>query len=180
MGIELGQVSRVLRRIALIAVFAAPYFTGQGVMASPTIKQASQSLPASQDVLDRLGIQRPQATDLTDLSLQVARQVETSGLPESALAPQTPEAGGLPTNLYSSSAQSAAVVTLLNSNATANFRDVMMMGDIDGREDLVADHSAKLADLSTSNLPDGWMLTRAAMSPMGIRETRWAMATHKG
>jgi hypothetical protein len=73
MGIELGQVSRVLRRIALIAVFAAPYFTGQGVMASPTTEQASQFLPASQDVLDRLGIQRPQATDLTDLSLQVAR-----------------------------------------------------------------------------------------------------------
>jgi hypothetical protein len=55
-------------------------------------------------------------------------------------------------------------MTTLNSNPSSNFRDVMMMADADGREDLVADHAAKLADLSTSNLPASWMLTRAAMS----------------
>jgi hypothetical protein len=164
MGIALRQVNRILRRIALIAVFVVPYFTGQGALARPPLQQSSQSISVSQDVLDRLGIQRPQATNLTELALQVARQVEASGLPESAAAPQKPEVGGLPTNLYSSSAQSAAVMTLLDSSATSNYRDVMMMGDLDGREDLVADHAAKLADLSTSNLPAGWMLTRAATS----------------
>jgi hypothetical protein len=164
MGIELRLFNRILRRIVLIAVFIVPYFTGQGAIARPAVQQTSQSFSVSQDVLDRLGIQRPQATDLTELSLQVAHQVEASGLPESATAPKQPDVGGLPTNLYSLAAQSATVMTLLNSNATSNYRDVMMMGDLDGREDLVADHAAKLADLSTSNLPAGWMLTRAAMS----------------
>jgi hypothetical protein len=164
MGIELRQFNRIFRRIVLIAVFAVPCFTGQRVIARPAVAQSSQSFTVSQDVLDRLGIQRPQAADLTALSLQVARQVEASGLPGSAVAPQQPDVGGLPTNLYSSAAQSAAVMTLLNSNATSNYRDVMMMGDLDGREDLVADHAARLADLSTYNLPAGWMLTRVAMS----------------
>jgi hypothetical protein len=164
MAIELRPLNRILRRALLITVFIVPYFTGQGVIARTTVQQSSQSLTVSQDVLDRLGIQRPQAADLTELSLQVAHQVEASGLPESAVASQQPEVGGLPNNLYQGVAQSAAIMTLLNSNTSSNYRDVMMMGDLDGREDLVADHAGKLADLSTSNLPAGWMLTRAAMS----------------
>ena len=40
----------------------------------------------------------------------------------------------------------------------------MMMADADGREDLVADHAAKLTDIITTTLPSGWMLTRSAMS----------------
>jgi hypothetical protein len=160
----LGGFKRLLHLGALFTIFAASSFTGQTVIAQTAVEPSAPPLPVSQDVLDRLGIQRPPAADLTQLSLQVAQQVEASGLPESALSPQKPEAGGLPTNLYSSGAQSTAIMTLLNSSATSNFRDVIMMADADGREDLVADHSAKLADLSTSNLPAGWMLTRAANS----------------
>ena len=164
MSIVLRRFSHILRLGVLLAVCAGLCFSGPTVQARPAVEQSAQTQPVSQDVLDRLGIQRPQDADLTALSLQVAQQVETGGLPADALAPQQPEVGGLPTNLYSLTAQSAAIITTLNSSATANFRDVMMMADADGREDLVADHAAKLADLTTSPMPSGWMLTRTAMS----------------
>jgi hypothetical protein len=155
---------RALHLGILLALFGMSLNTSQSVVARSIAQQTGQPPGVGQDVLDRLGIQRPQASDLTALSLQVAQQIETSGLPASALAPQQPEVGGLPTNLYSHAAQSAAIMTNLDSSATSNYRDVMMMADADGREDLVADHAAKLADLSASDLPGGWMMTRAAMS----------------
>ncbi len=164
MGIVLRRLSHILRLGMLLAVCAGLCFSGPTVQARPAAERSAQSQPVSQELLDRLGIQRPAAADLTALSLQVAHQVATSGLPADALSPQQPEVGGLPTNLYSTSAQSAEVMTTLNSSAGSNFRDVMTMADADGREDLVADHAAKLADLSASDLPAGWMLTRTAMS----------------
>ncbi len=158
------RFNRVVRLVMSAAVFASLNFASQMVSARPTLAQPAPPTQVGQDVLDRLGIQRPQASNLAELSLQIARQVQAHGLPDSAFTPQRPEVGGLPNNLNGRDAQSASIMTLLNSNPGANFRDVMMMADADGREDLVADHAAKLADLSTSNLPAGWMLTRAAMS----------------
>ncbi len=156
--------NRVLRVVAIFAVSASLNLTGLTAIAQSTTTSSTQPQRVSQDVLDRLGIQRLQATNLTELSLQIAQQVQTNGLPDGAIAPQRPEVGGLPTNLYSSDAQSASIMTTLNSGGNSNFRDVMLMADADGREDLVADHAAKVTDLSTANLPAGWMLTRAAMS----------------
>lgn len=164
MNTLLRRFYRLLHWGVLLAVCAASTFTGQKMIAQPAVERSVQPVVAGQDVLDRLGIQRPQATDLTSLSLQIAQQVIASGLRESPGAPQQPEAGGLPTNLDRRVPQSAVVMTLLNSNSTSNYRDVMMMADADGREDLVADHASKPADLSTMDMPEGWMLTRAAAS----------------
>jgi hypothetical protein len=161
---ESRRFDRVMRIVTLVAVFASLNFTGLSTATPSATAQPEQPQRIRQAVLDRLGIQRPQATNLTELSLQIAQQVQANGLPNSAFRPQRPNVGGLPTNLYSQDAQSASIMTTLNSNPGSNFRDVMMMADADGREDLVADHAAKLEDLSTSNLPAGWMLTRAATS----------------
>jgi hypothetical protein len=154
----------ILHVAVLIIMFASLNFAGLAGATQSAAAQQDQPERSLQEVLDQLGIQRPQATDLTGLSLQIAQQIEANGLPGSALAPQQPEVGGLPGDLSGKAAQSAAIMTLLNSNATSNFRDVMMMADIDGREDLVADHAAKVADLSQQAMPVGWMLTRAATS----------------
>ncbi len=156
------QFKRVVRAVVLMALFAASVFNGQMVTAQPTAVQPNQPQRVSQDVLDRLGIQRPQATNLTELSLQIAQQVQTQGLPASAFKLQRPEVGGLPDNLNGQAALSAAIMTILNSHPSSNFKDVMLMADADGREDLVADHAAKVSDWS--GLPSGWILTRAAVS----------------
>ena len=158
------RFSHVLRLVVLLSVGASLTFTSFTATAQSANAPSAQPQRVSQDMLDRLGIQRPAATDLTALSLQIAQQVQAGGLPDGAIAPQQVESGGLPSNLYSSSAQSASILTTLNSGGNSNFRDVMLMADADGREDLVADHSAKVADLSTASLPAGWMVTRAAMS----------------
>jgi hypothetical protein len=115
-------------------------------------------------VLNHLGIQQPQAKDMTQLSLQVADQVRANGLPPGTSAPNQPSSGGLPTNLSGMSASSALIMTLLNGSTNFNYRDVMLMADADGSEDLTADHSLKADDQSNSGMPSGWMLTRSAMS----------------
>src|SRR5512138_1393592 len=141
-------IQRVVRMIVLIAMFAATIFGGQTVIAQPGAVQSRQPSRVSQDVLNRLGIQRPQADNLTELSLQLAQQVQAQGLPASAFKPQQPQVGGLPNNLNGQAALSAVIMTTLNSNPSPNFKEVMLMADADGREDLVADHAAKIVDAS--------------------------------
>lgn len=158
------QFNRVMSLVVLLAVMIASIFSGPTVSARPATVQPNQPQRVSQEVLNRLGIQRPSASNLTELSLKIAQQVQANGLPAAAFNSQRPEVGGLPNNLSGRAALSAALMTNLNSNGTSNFRDAMLMADADGREDLVADHAAKVADLSTSAIPGEWMLTRAAIS----------------
>ncbi len=159
MNFKVSTANRAVRVFILIAFLVTINFSGQTVTA-----QSSQPQWARQDVLDRLGIQRPAAANLTELSQQVAREIEANGLPSGAIQPQSPTIGGLQNSLNGKSAMSAAVMTTLNGSSTTNFRDVMLMADADGREDLAADHAAKLSDQSSSLFPAGWILTRTAVS----------------
>jgi hypothetical protein len=160
----LNLLNRFLRVGILCALFTTSFFTGQIVIAQSVDEQSDQAGVVNQDVLERLGIQRPQEDDLTALSVNIAQRVEAGGQLGNVDSGQQPEVGGLPTNLNRQAAQSSTVMTLLNSSGSSNYRDMMLMADADGREDLVADHAAKLSDLTTVIFPSGWMLTRTAMS----------------
>lgn len=170
--------SRILRRVprlvCLLSLLLSTNVSARPALAQPTeieavrppagLAQVVISAPPSPDTLERLGLQRPQAGDLTELSLQVAETVVTQVLPAVGASPEATDVGGLPNNLSGRGAQSPAVLTLLNSSGSSNFRDVMLMANASGREDNTADHGRHVADLSLSTLPAGWMLTRAAMS----------------
>jgi uncharacterized repeat protein (TIGR01451 family) len=116
---------------------------------------AQQSI--SPEVLNHLGIQHPVGANMTRLSQEVASQVQARNLLSS---PASPTSGGLPSNLSTASALSAAVMTSLSGSGY--FNEVDLMGDLDGKEDLTADHSAKVNDFSS--MPFGWSLTRNAIS----------------
>ncbi len=88
-------IQRLLHLVLLAAILASTLVTSS----LPAAAQAEGPVYTSQEILDFLGITRPAAEDMTALSLQIAAQVEANGLPESALAPQAPEVGGLPGNL---------------------------------------------------------------------------------
>ncbi|MCL5994954.1 MAG: hypothetical protein M1546_02725 [Chloroflexi bacterium] len=168
----LHSLKCVTRAVLLVTVSASLVATVQPATAQPTSihPAAAPTLPSNQpvqtseEVLNRLGIQRPEAADMTELSQQIAQQVQAGGVLPGTRSPQQPEAGGLPENLSPISALSAVIATTLNSSANSNYRDVLLMADADGSEDLVADHGVKVDDLSTSDLPSGWTLTRAAIS----------------
>ena len=74
--------------------------------------------------------------------------------------PSAPTSGGLPTNLNPLSALSSVVMTSLSGSGY--FNEVDLMGDLDGKEDLTADHSTKVNDFGS--MPPGWSLTRTALS----------------
>jgi hypothetical protein len=152
-------------RIAIFAsVLATSAFAGQpagarSVVQTATARTDSQEQPIlnSQEVLNRLGIQRPATSDLLALSQQIAQKVQSSG----ALPNQNKFIPGI---LRGDAALSAAILTNLNSSTNSNYRDVLLMADADGTEDMVSDHWTKVDDLSNSELPDGWTLTRGAIS----------------
>jgi hypothetical protein len=165
------SLSHVMHAVMLTAVSASSLLTGHPAIAQPAASQSavvraasSQPVFLPQEVLDHLGIQRPKTANMTQLSQQVAQQVRSNGLPPGTSAPNQPASGGLPTNLSGQAALSAVIMTTLNSSSNSNYRDVMLMADADGTEDLTADHSAKIDDRTTSELPNGWMLTRSAIS----------------
>jgi hypothetical protein len=60
------------------------------------------------------------------------------------------------------SAFSAVIGTAIGSPANS-LNEIALLGDLDGREDLVADHSLKVADVSSTQVP-GQTLTRFAIS----------------
>ena len=62
------RFNRLMRVVVLIVMFTSLSFTGQTAAAQP-----DRPNRVSQDVLDRLGIKRPQAANLTELSLQIAQ-----------------------------------------------------------------------------------------------------------
>ena len=48
------------------------------------------------------------------------------------------------------------------------FNEVDLMADLDGKEDLTADHSIKVKDFGS--MPIGWLLTRTAIMRRGIKD----------
>ena len=164
MSYKPSSLNHVMRVVILTSVLATSAFASQPVAARPVAPSViartaatEQPILSSQDVLNRLGIQRPETSDLLALSQQIAQQVQNSNI----LARTTDVAPG---TLYGNAALSAAILTNLNSSTNSNYRDVMLMADSDGTEDLVSDHWTKVDDLSNSELPDGWTLTRGAIS----------------
>jgi hypothetical protein len=85
--------------------------------------------------------------------------------PRSARTKPVPEAPGLPDIMSTGSAFSAAVATVIGGTQRT-IAEVDVLGDWDGSEDNVADHSGKVDDLSSSVLEDlpSDNLTRVAIS----------------
>lgn len=166
MSFKSRSLNHVMRVVMLTSVLATSAFASSPVAARPINPSAvvarttplKQPILSSQDVLDRLGIQRPETSNLLALSQQIAQQVQNSSILPS------PNRGWMPSILRGDAPLSAAILTNLNSNVNSNYRDVMLMADADGTEDLVSDHWTKVDDLSQSELPSGWTLTRGAIS----------------
>jgi hypothetical protein len=73
-----------------------------------------------------------------------------------------PLTAGLGIQMSAKSALSAVVGTAIGGSANS-LNEIALLGDLDGREDLVADHALKVADV-TSSLQPGQTLTRFAIS----------------
>jgi hypothetical protein len=74
----------------------------------------------------------------------------------------SPQVAGLAVQMSPKSAFSAVVGTAIGGAANS-LNEVTLLGDLDGREDLVADHAMKIADVGGSNA-QGQTLTRVAIS----------------
>ena len=74
----------------------------------------------------------------------------------------SPQVAGLAVQMSPKSAFSAVVGTAIGGAANA-LNELTLLGDLDGREDLVADHAMKIADVGGSNT-QGQTLTRLAIS----------------
>ena len=72
-------------------------------------------------------------------------------------------AAGIPTTMSASSALSAAIATTIGGRGQP-YQEVDLMGDWDGAEDNVADHSGKIDDLSATFTRPSQVLTRVAIS----------------
>ncbi len=105
---------RVFSILALFSLLIS--FSPAGVIptiaSQPTGKSTQQQF-ISPDVLNHLGIQHPAGVDMTRLSQDASRQVQTCGL---LAGPAAPTSGGLPGNLSPNSALSAAVMTSLSGD----------------------------------------------------------------
>src|ERR1700685_1579171 len=79
--------------------------------------------------------------------------------------PESPveAAAGIPTTMSASSALSAAIATTIGGRGQP-YQEVDLMGDWDGSEDNVAEHSGKIDDLSATFTKPSQALTRVALS----------------
>ena len=77
-------------------------------------------------------------------------------------APVGPQVAGLAVQMSPKSAFSAVVGMAMGGSANS-LNEIALLGDLDGREDLVADHALKIAD-ATATLVPGQTLTRFAIS----------------
>jgi hypothetical protein len=121
-------------------------------------------------IYDSVGIpQVPGNRKATEYSLEIANSV-TAGLKAGGKAKAgdiAPQAGE-PVNMCAGSAMSAAIITSEGGRNT-QFDEILTLGDWDGREDYVADHSGKVDDFSgkvptVPNGPNEFTLTREAIS----------------
>lgn len=99
-------------------------------------------------------------SDPVDLSLALGLGRATAA---SGPAVSQPATGGLPNNMNTQSPLSTAVMTTVGGRGT-QFSEVSLVGDWDGREDRVADHAQKVADLSAAEPEIDATLTRTAVS----------------
>jgi len=116
-------------------------------------------------VMKAFGITRNPAVDPTEMSKKVGATVSSRlGRHGGTVTPES----GEPVNMCAGSALSAALVTTEGGRDT-QFDEVLTLGDWDGREDFVADHSGKVDDFSLKQIfnPGGTLeftITRAAIS----------------
>lgn len=111
----------------------------------------------------RFGTLSAQATDgqsAPNLSHVLGLDAAASG---GRSGPSRPATAGFPSNLDSRAPLSAAVMTAVGGRGT-QFSETSLFGDWDGREDLVADHSQKVRDLSGAESDPDFTLTRTAVS----------------
>jgi hypothetical protein len=147
--IPISKTMRIPVFMVALVVIAATNFTG-GVTPS--------QMATPQDVAKALGITRPTGMTPTEASLAVARAVQSS-INKSG---PVPDSIGLPSNTLANAPFSAAVMTTV----AGPFNQVSLMGNWNGKEDLVADHEGKVDDFSLK-IPtgtQGFVLTRAAVS----------------
>jgi hypothetical protein len=85
------------------------------------------------------------------------------GRPHVARTTSGIKAAGIPSTMLANAAMSAAIATTVGGRGQL-FQEVDLMGDWDGSEDNVADHSGKIDDLSATLTNPSQALTRIAMS----------------
>lgn len=157
------QANLLVRGALLLTLLVSLFGSGQTAIA-----QGSQPQWDTEEVLFRLGIQQPAGADRTALSIQAAQQIRDSGLPAGtadagAADAASQAASGLTSRLSPHAALSSAVLSSIHSSANTNYRDLILMADADGREDGAADHAGRLSSTAIG-MPDGWMITRTAIS----------------
>lgn len=92
--------------------------------------------------------------------------VSVSVIARRAATAATPRIAGLAVQMSPKSAFSAVVGAAIGGAANS-LDEITLLGDLDGREDLVADHAMKIADVGASN-KQGQTLTRVAISEHSI------------
>jgi len=107
-------------------------------------------------VFERLGLGTP-----TGVLVAGADSAQRGSV--AATTPGSPEVAGLPSNLNAKAPLSAALTTTVGG-PTSLWGEVDLMGDWDGREDLIADHSARIVDALPTFTNPGQVLTRTAVS----------------
>jgi hypothetical protein len=107
-------------------------------------------------VVARLGLASPLVPAL------VGGQPAARVAAQNAVVPG-PDVAGLPSVLDPRAPLSTAVATTVGG-LNSIFNEVDMMGDWDGREDLIADHARRIADLAPLFVNPGQTLTRVAVS----------------
>jgi hypothetical protein len=130
-------------------------------VAGQTLTDEAQS-PAgkiSPELIDALGIKRPARG--RDANSRIAKSLKDRGNRNgnSRLQPMS----GQPLVLNARSALSAALMTTLGGRDN-QFSEVALVADWDGREDCVADHSAKVDDFSGVESEVDFTLTRVSIS----------------
>ncbi|MCC6188006.1 MAG: Ig-like domain repeat protein [Anaerolineales bacterium] len=143
----------------------------QAPLPQPVAASAETPAPdhalAPAEVAERLGILRPSGMTPTEASLQVARYVEENGLVKPSVGGFDPSLveTGLPKILSDRAAASAQLMTAMSGRGQP-FAEVALLADFDGREDLTADHSAEVVDLSGTfaSVFNQWQITRVAFS----------------
>jgi hypothetical protein len=94
------------------------------------------------------------------VGLGIAVGLAVMGRP--AATSSRPLTAGLGIQMSAKSAFSAVVGTAIGGSANS-LNEIALLGDLDGREDLVADHSLEIAN-ATPTLVPGQTLTRFAIS----------------
>jgi len=127
--------------------------SGQRAIA-PTV-QAEPLGPVANSAREAFGFGRPKA----DMSARIAEAIKKRKVGGAGITPQS----GEPTILNARSALSASLMTNIGGRDN-QFSEVTLLADWDGREDCVADRSAKVDDFSPTEPDIDFTLTRTAIS----------------